>query len=116
MRIYHRIENGTCFVNIIGSLALTETVVAEEYIKPLIVNPEVTGIVLNCDQVEIIDSRGIGLIAALLKDTEERDKKIFMCDLNRNCYHVIKTLKLHKMIKTYETEKELIETEMDSQG
>ncbi len=108
MKIFHRIEEKNCIISVIGDLALTEPNEVRVYVNPFIKKTEIQTIILNCKNVNIIDSRGIGLIAALLKDLEEIQKQLILCHLNENCYNVLKTLKLNQLVKIYKSEEEAI--------
>jgi len=104
MKLSHRFEKDTCIVMMIGNLALSETDKVQEYLQPLIEKDEVKRILFNCQSVPVIDSRGIGLLAAVLQDLEQQKKELALCSLNKNCLNVLKALKLDKMIAIYESE------------
>lgn len=109
MKLFHRIEKETCVISVIGNIALNDTSELETYIRPFISDVKVKQILLNCKNVEIIDSRGVGLLAAILKDLEDRKKGFFLCHLNPATYGILESLQLHKIIRVKATEEEALE-------
>lgn len=108
MKLFHRIENKICVLSIVGNIALTETQELESYIKPLIGNHSISSILINCQNVEIIDSRGVGLLAAIFKDLEDVKKNLMLCELNSSALGVLKSLQLHKLISIKDSELEAL--------
>gem|GEM_PF-1479389 len=103
MKLSHRFEQDTCIVVMIGNLALSEINKVENYVQPLIMQGETTRILLNCQDVRVIDSRGIGLLVTIFKDLEKHEKSLALCNLNQNCLNVLKALKLDTMINIYDS-------------
>ncbi len=110
MKLYHRKEDGLCIVSAVGNLVLTETNKLKNYVQPLIEDPAVTNVLINCQGIEIIDSRGIGLLAAILKDMEELEKGFLLSDLNNNCFSVLESLQLHTIMKIFSKEEDAIKS------
>jgi stage II sporulation protein AA (anti-sigma F factor antagonist) len=108
MKLFHRIEKETCVIAVVGNIALNETTELETYIRPFITDAKVKQIVLNCKNVEIIDSRGVGLLAAILKDLEDQQKDFILCHLNSAAYGILESLQLHKIIPVKPTEEEAL--------
>ncbi len=104
MKLFHRMESSTCVISIIGNLALTETTEFQEYVQPLIKEDFVKHLLLNCEKINIIDSRGVGLLAAILKDLEDLGKGFSICALNKANYSIMESLQLHQIISIYQLE------------
>jgi anti-anti-sigma factor len=110
MKLFHRTEKAVCIISIVGNLALAETSELEAYVQPIIRDDGVKCILLNFKNVEIIDSRGVGLLAAILKDLEDQKKKLILCHLNRANQGILESLQLHKIIPIKPTEAEALAT------
>ncbi|MCG8337381.1 MAG: STAS domain-containing protein [Proteobacteria bacterium] len=108
MKLFHRIEKETCVISVVGNIALNDTSELETYIRPFISHTKVKQIILNCKNVEIIDSRGVGLLAAILKDLEDEKKSFLLCHLNSATYGILESLQLHKIIRVKSTEEEAL--------
>lgn len=109
MKLTNTIQHDTCIVSIFGNLALNETSVVREYVQPLKSQEGFTRVLLNCTGVQIIDSLGIGFLAAFFQDLEESQKRLALCNLNDDCLSVLRSLKLDQIISIYNTEEEAFE-------
>ena len=108
MKLFHRTEKGNCIISIVGNLALMESNDLKTYIQPIIDDSSINNIVLNCKNVEIIDSRGVGLLAAILKDLEDKQKGFMLCHLNQATFGILQSLQLDKIIRIKNTEEEAL--------
>ena len=108
MKLTHMVKDGICVIAITGNLALSENQELENYLSPLIHADEVKHVLLNFSHVNLIDSRGVGLIAGSFQDLEGLDKTLSLCGLNENCLNVLKALKLDKIIDIFESEDEAL--------
>lgn len=108
MKLMHRLEDQTCIITLIGNLALTETIVFQNYVQPLITEETNRHLLLNCEKVNIIDSRGVGLLAAILKDLEDLKKGFSLCGLNAANYKIMESLQLNQVIPIYASETEAL--------
>jgi len=104
MKLSHRYENETCIVTIIGNLALNGADKVQEYLQLLTQQNTVKKILLNCMNVSVIDSRGIGLLARILQGLEGKQEGLALCSLNENCLNLLKALRLDKIIAIHESE------------
>ncbi len=108
MKLFHRIEKESCVVSVVGNIALNETSDLEDYVQPFIKDAKIKQVILNCKNVEIIDSRGVGLLAAILKDLEDLGKGFVLCYLNSATYGILESLQLHKIIPVKNNEEEAL--------
>ncbi len=115
MKLFHRIEKHVCVVNLIGNLALQENQAVKIYLNPLINDSNIKTLLLNLDKIEVIDSKGVGVIATTLQTLEELQKALVISNVNSNCLNVLKTLRLDRMIRIYETEEEALSEELETQ-
>ncbi|MGK5095152.1 STAS domain-containing protein [Deltaproteobacteria bacterium TL4] len=111
MKIIHRVEKRICLVTIFGNLALSENQELHNYLLPLIKAAEVKKILLNFQDVHIIDSKGVGLIASTYQDLEKAEKQLLLCSLSQDCFKLLELLKLNRMITIYESESEALAEE-----
>lgn len=108
MKLFHRLENNTCLISVVGNLALSETAELEAFVEPLIRDDAINKLVINCKSVEIIDSRGVGLLAAILKDLEDLGKSLVLCHLNPAALQILQSLQLDKLITIAQSEEEAL--------
>lgn len=110
MNLIHRMEEKTCVITLIGNLALSETANLRDYVQPLIHKETISHLLLNCKKVNIIDSRGVGLLAAILKDLEDLKKGFSLCALSEANYGIMDSLQLTQVIPVYSSEMEALST------
>lgn len=108
MKLTHRVEKNKCLVQLNGNLTFNETTNAQVYMQPLVESKEYQYLLLNLEGVNIIDSRGIGFLAGLIKDLEERGKKLSLCSLSKENLGIIESLQLHRVISIYQTENDFL--------
>ena len=73
------------------TLAVTEEVKSE--LKPLL-STQGTKLIFNLQQVEFIDSSGIGCIISLVKTAKSNQSEIKLCNLSREVIEVLELLHL----------------------
>ena len=113
MEFSHRVANNICVVSITGNIALDGVNEAKDYLKPLLEEPDLKGLLINFDQVNFIDSSGIGLIVSLFKTLQQREAKFGLSDLSKKNEEIFNITRLNKILDIYPTEGEGI-TSMSS--
>lgn len=108
MKMIHRMENQTCVITLIGNLALSETATFQDFVQPLISEATIKHLLLNCAKVNVIDSRGVGLLAAILKDLEDLKKRFSLCGLSEANYKIMDSLQLTQVIPIFASESEAL--------
>ena len=112
MEFSHRVAN-ICVVSITGNIALDGVNEAKDYLKPLLEDPDLKGLLINFDQVNFIDSSGIGLIVSLFKTLQQREAKFGLSDLSKKNEEIFNITRLNKILDIYPSEAEGI-TSMSS--
>lgn len=105
----HRIDNGVCVVSIEGNIALDGVNEAKAYLKPHLENPEVTGLVMNFEKVNFIDSSGIGLIVSIFKTMQQKEGRFALTNLSKKNEEIFSITRLNKILNIYETEDQAME-------
>ncbi len=113
MEFSHRVANKICVVSITGNIALDGVNEAKDYLKPLLEDPDLKGLLINFDQVNFIDSSGIGLIVSLFKTLQQREAKFGLSDLSKKNEEIFNITRLNKILDIYPSEAEGI-TSMSS--
>ena len=113
MDFSHRVANKICVVSITGNIALDGVNEAKDYLKPLLEEPDLKGLLINFDQVNFIDSSGIGLIVSLFKTLQQREAKFGLSDLSKKNEEIFNITRLNKILDIYPSEAEGI-TSMSS--
>ncbi|MBI4081189.1 MAG: STAS domain-containing protein [Candidatus Lambdaproteobacteria bacterium] len=104
MAFSHRIEDGICVVSIEGNIALDGVSEAKAYLKPHLENPAIKAMVINFENVNFIDSSGIGLIVSLFKAMQQKDAKFSLCNLKKKNEEIFVITRLNKILDIYPTE------------
>lgn len=102
----HRVENQICVVKIEGNIALDGVSEAKEYLKPLLEDGDVKGILMNFEQVNFIDSSGIGLIVSLFKTLQQKEAKFGLSNLSKKNEEIFTITRLNKILDIYGDESE----------
>ncbi len=95
-----------CVVNVEGNIALDGVSEAKEYLKPLLENPDVKGILINFEKVNFIDSSGIGLIVSLFKTLQQKEAKFGLTNLSKKNEEIFIITRLNKILDIYNSEDE----------
>ena len=106
MEFTNRTGNDICIVAISGNIALDGVNEVKEYIKPLIDQADLKGLVINFENVNFIDSAGIGLIVSLFKTLQQRDSKFALSNLSDKNQEIFNITRLNKILDIYPTEQE----------
>ena len=82
-------------VNLVGSFTITEVQSFKEAVLPLMKEIE-KSIIINMQELNFIDSSGIGQLVSLLNVSKEKNKRIFLVNLNSYITSLFRTVKLQK--------------------
>ena len=104
----HRIENGFCLVNIEGNITLDGVNEAKTYLKPHLESSEVTGLVINFEKVNFIDSSGIGLIVSIFKTMQQKNGKFALTNLSKKNEEIFGITRLNKILDIFPSEAEAL--------
>ena len=108
MKISHQITRGIGIISIVGNLALDNVKDARNHMVELAKSSEIQGILLNCKDLDIIDSNGISTIALTLKELKGQKKSFSLCSLNERNMKLLETLSLDSIIDIYTNEEEAL--------
>jgi anti-anti-sigma factor len=108
MEFSHRIENGICIISVEGNIALDGVSTAKSYLKTHIEDEAVKGIVINFENVNFIDSSGIGLIVSVFKTMQERNGSFAITNLSKKNEEIFTITRLNKILNIYPTESEAL--------
>ena len=108
MQLVHRIENKLCIVSIIGSLSFGEVKEAQQYINPFLNDLEIQGFILNLEQMDFMDSKGVAWIAALQQDLKSLQKTLAFCHINKKSIDVLEMIGMKKILNIFETEESAV--------
>jgi anti-anti-sigma factor len=65
-------------------------------------------VVLNFDQVDYVDSAGIGILVARYIRLTKHDGRLKLCHLHRRSFRVLDVTKLLTVFETHDTEDEAV--------
>jgi anti-anti-sigma factor len=104
----HRNDKNICVVSIEGNIALDGVNEAKDYLRPLLENPEIKGLLINFSQVNFIDSSGIGLIVSLFKTLQQKEAKFGLSNLSKKNEEIFSITRLNKILDIFPGEKEAL--------
>lgn len=108
MEFSQRIENGICIISVDGNIALDGVNEAKAFLKSHIEDDGVKGIVINFENVNFIDSSGIGLIVSVFKTMQERNGAFAISNLSKKNEEIFTITRLNKILNIYPTESEAV--------
>jgi len=104
----HKIEKNVCVVSVEGNIALDGVNEAKAYLKTHLENPDIKGLIINFDQVNFIDSSGIGLIVSIFKTMQQKKGGFALSNLSKKNEEIFSITRLNKILDIYETEAEAV--------
>ncbi len=85
-------------ITIDGNIILDGTKTISEYMIPLTKDTEVSDIILDMENVNTIDSSGIGFIVQIYKKLLKEEKRLVLSSLTEKCNDVFALTKLNKIL------------------
>ncbi|MBF0288130.1 MAG: STAS domain-containing protein [SAR324 cluster bacterium] len=109
MKISHRMENDICIVTIAGNLLLSDTTPFRTYISSLMNEEDLKAFVLDTNEIERIDSAGLGTLAALEKQTGQEQLAFGICQKTGGyLFEAMKLTNLLDIFIIYESQKDAL--------
>ena len=106
MEFSHRVDKNICVVSVEGNIALDGVNEAKDYLKPLLDDAAIKGILINFEKVNFIDSSGIGLIVSLFKTLQQKEAKFGLSNLSKKNEEIFTITRLNKILDIYGSEKD----------
>jgi len=100
--IKKNVEGSIFIIQIDGNLILSDLKEARDFVKNCIDNENATEIIFNLDNVDFIDSAGIGFIVSVFKSIKSRNGKFGLACLKSKPKEVFKLTRLDKIIPIYD--------------
>ena len=104
MQLKHRISNNICILSVEGNVALDGVSDVKSYLKPFLNDSTVKGLIINFEQINFIDSSGIGLIVSIFKTLQQRGAKLALCKLSKKNQEIFNMTRLDKILTIHDTE------------
>ena len=103
MNISHKFDNHICVLEPVGQIFRVESQEFLEYLESLLASTSVPGMVLNMEQVDAIDSAGIGAILSIRKKLLAQGVRCVLCNLTQRVQEVFHFTRLLSIITVYGT-------------
>ena len=100
MEIGHKFIDDILVINLFGELYSEQSMILEY--KLLEFSNTTNLAILNCEELEYIDSRGLGVIVKLQKLLREKGGKLVICAVTGKVKKVIKLTNFDKIISVYD--------------
>lgn len=112
MQISHYEENHLYIVNVGDNLTIETVGTFNQYLKPLIDNilkeNHMRGMILDMKRVSILDSSGIGTICGKLIKLKKINKKLVLCNANKNINDIFTVSGLRSALTIYSSVAEAV--------
>lgn len=82
MEILDRMEGEIGILVLKGNMVAQTVGDIKTYLESYIENIEMRGLILDCEQVEYVDSAGLGLLASIFKTLQKMGKKLALTRVN----------------------------------
>lgn len=109
MNISHRIIRSDIVLFVIQGKWTVGGFPIKTYIDPFLEKDEIRGIIINCFEVSLIDSAGIGFLLRMMKYLNLNDGKLALCGLNRELQKTLYLTGLEKKIAIFDEEQEAVD-------
>jgi len=103
MELSHNIKNRVCVLYIEGNLSLNALVKIKAYLEPLYSSFGL-GIVVNCRQIDFMDSSGLGLLLSLFNLCKQKKLGFSLCCLTPPVDELLTNTQLKGVLQVHRTE------------
>jgi anti-anti-sigma factor len=98
MEITDKLFDGIRVIYISGNIILEETNQMKDYIEKYIEDPDLKGIIINCRNIDYIDSSGLGLIVSVYKTLKKSDKYFALSSLDAKTMEIFVLTRLNEIL------------------
>ena len=98
MEIKDQKKNDFVIISIDGNIVMEDTVKLKEYVEQYIEMPSLKGIILDCQEVNYIDSSGLGLIVSIYKTLKSSNKKFALFGFSEKTIEIFVLTKLNSIL------------------
>ncbi|MBF0287615.1 MAG: STAS domain-containing protein [SAR324 cluster bacterium] len=116
MELTPRIVNNICIISLESQLTKYEVGDFLSSIYPLLDDSKVQGVLINLENVDYINSPGVGGIILIYKYLKRYEKLMKLCNLSEDARDVFETNGLHKIIEIYDTEEDALASFLANYG
>ena len=102
MEVRKNVEGNIFIISFEGNLILSDLEKARKFVKECIDNENASEIIFDLENVDFIDSAGIGFIVSIFKTIKSRNGKFGLGGLKAKPREVFKLTRLDKIIPIYE--------------
>ncbi|MCF7913303.1 MAG: STAS domain-containing protein [Candidatus Cloacimonetes bacterium] len=106
MEIGHKYINDILVINLFGELYCEQAMILEYQLQEFYANNKV---IINCEELDYIDSKGLGILVKFKKLLSEKGGKLAICAVSGKVKKVFDLTHFETVIQVYETLKEAIE-------
>ncbi len=111
-QVKHYEQNQLYIVSIRGDISRATVAKINQHLKPLLISIEnerqLKGLLLECSDVEFIDSAGIGMLCGKYVNLKKQRKAFALCSLKIDLIEVLHKLSLTEKIHFYPTVRDAI--------
>lgn len=108
MKPEYSVNDNIHIFSIEGNFTNQEVDVAKEYITAFIKEKSVHAVIINCEELTIIDSKGLGLLVYLFKLLGKRQAKLLLTHVNQKNKEVFQLTRINDYLPSYSTDEEAI--------
>lgn len=102
MQIRARSENQIGILTPQGSITAQTVAEVKKHLEIYIENIELRGLILDCSEVEYIDSAGLGLVASVYKTMQKLNKKLALAHVNTRIMETLTLTNLNTILVIFD--------------
>ena len=110
MNLVDKREDNYLILSVTGNIVLEETTKLKERVEQFIEDPNVAGIVINCENVKFIDSSGLGLIVSIYKTLKKMEKHFALTSLSDRTMEIFTLTKLDNILTIAKDDKSAMDS------
>lgn len=104
----YELDQGTCIANPGGALTLSSPTQFKSFVLDLLENQPIDRLIITFEQVNRIDSFGIGVIVGLFKTAREKGKRFAVTNMSENHRNLFAMTGVDKVIDIYDSNSDAI--------
>ncbi len=108
MKLTHCIKNKVFIIHPMGELIINHTKGFKSYITALLNEHYPAALIINCQDIEYVDSAGIGAMLSISKETKTRNIGFALFQMPDTLYSVFDAIGLVNRVSIYRTEEEAL--------
>lgn len=109
MKITDRVKDGIGVISLEGQIIASTVDMIKNYLEAFIEDTEIKALVMDCQEVDLVDSTGLGLFVSVFKTLQRLGKKLIFSGINTKTKETLTLTNLMNIFTTTENVNTAIE-------